>query len=103
MIHASSRWPGAPGAADRRAVRREPTAGAEHRAHPGLAEHELGAFVGVVGVDRDVGGTRGEHGQDRDVELGGAGGIRMPTRSPTPMPASVRRRRVASTSSASLR
>jgi hypothetical protein len=84
-------------------VRGEPTVVAEHRAHPGLAEHELGAFVGVVGVDRDVGGTRGEHGQDRDVQLGGAGGDPDADAVADPDAASVRRRRVASTSSASLR
>ena len=47
--------------------------GAEHGAHAGLAEHQLGPLVGVLGVHRDVGGAGGEHGQDRDVEVVGAG------------------------------
>ena len=66
--------PGAPGVPIGALCGVRAAAVAEHRAHPGLAEHQLGAFVGVVGVDRDVGGAGGEHGQDRDVQLGGAGG-----------------------------
>ena len=38
-----------------------------------LAEHELGALLGVVRVDRHVGGAGGEHRQDRDVERAGSG------------------------------
>ena len=42
-------------------------------AHAGLAEDEAGAFVRVVGVDRDVGGPDGQHAEDRDVQLLRAG------------------------------
>ena len=35
----------------------------------GLAEDEPGALVGVVGVDRDVGGAGDEDAHDRDVEV----------------------------------
>ncbi len=60
MIHASSSGPGRPGvpcgcASCAFAVRRP--AGAD----PGLAEDQFGALVGVVGVDRHVGGAGGEH------------------------------------------
>ena len=37
--------------------------------HPGLAEHETGALIGVVGIHRHVGGARRHHGEDRDVQL----------------------------------
>ena len=65
---------GCAGGADRRAVLCHEPVVAEHGAHPGLAEDELGPLFGVVGVDGDVGGARGEDGEDGDVELGGAGG-----------------------------
>ena len=35
---------------------------------PGLAEHQLGALVGIVGVDGHVGGAGGQRRQDRHVE-----------------------------------
>jgi hypothetical protein len=74
MIHASSSGPGVPGRADRCACVGQGSVVAEHRAHPGLAEHELGPLVRVVGVDGHVRGARGEDREDRDVQLGGAGG-----------------------------
>ena len=66
MIHASSSGPGRAGP-PHRACRRsgERAAVGEHGDHPGLAEHQLGPLVRVVGVDRDVGGAGREHGQDR--------------------------------------
>ncbi len=49
-------------------------AGADHRPYSGLAEDEVGAFVGVLGVDGHVGGARGEDGEDGHVQVVGAGG-----------------------------
>ena len=74
MIHASSPGPGVPVVPIGARCVRHGSAVAEHRAHPGLAEHELGPLLGVVGVDGNVGGARGEDSEDRDVQLGGAGG-----------------------------
>lgn len=48
--------------------------GPEDRAHLRLAEHQLGALVRVLGVHRDIGGAGGQYGEDRDVQLVGAGG-----------------------------
>ena len=69
MIHASSRPSGDAGA---------PTAGGADAAdqallgddtdHTRLAEHQRGPLVGVVGVDRHVGGAGGQGRQDRDVQ-----------------------------------
>ncbi len=39
----------------------------------GLAEHQCGALVGIVGVHRHVGGAGGKRGQDGDVQRVGAG------------------------------
>ena len=36
--------------------------------HVGLAEHQVGAFVGVVGVDRHVGRAGGQRREDRHVQ-----------------------------------
>src|SRR5699024_2053642 len=41
---------------------------------PPLGEHHLGAFLGVVGVDGDVGGAGGDGREDGDVEVARAGG-----------------------------
>ena len=41
--------------------------------HPGLAEDQLGPLVRVLGVHGHVGGAGGEYGEDRDVQLIGAG------------------------------
>ena len=46
-----------------------------------------GPLLGVVGVDRHVGGADRQGRQDGDVELGVPDGIRMPMRSPGPTPA----------------
>ncbi|GAA3039760.1 hypothetical protein GCM10017559_80160 [Streptosporangium longisporum] len=46
----------------------------DDRADPRLAEDQLGPLVGVVGVDRHVGRSRGEHRDDRDVQADGARG-----------------------------
>lgn len=43
--------------------------GAQHGPYPRLAEDQLGPLVGVLGVDRHIGGARGEHGEDRNVQL----------------------------------
>ena len=78
MIQASSAGPGGRGGARcRRPRRRRSQLSARPRArrdHVGLAEHQPGALVGVVDVDRHVGRAGGQDGQDRDVQLGGAGG-----------------------------
>ena len=76
MIHASSPVAGRARAcrSARLCARSSRRPSPSDRAHPGLAEDQLGALLGVVGVDRDVGGAGGEHGEDRDVQLGGAGG-----------------------------
>ncbi len=74
MIHASSSGPGVPGVPIGALCFVSGAVVAEHGAHPGLAEHELGPLLGVVGVDGNVRGARGEDGEDRDVQLGGAGG-----------------------------
>ncbi len=47
--------------------------GAQHRPYSGLAEDQLGPLVRVLGVDRDVGGARGEDGEDGRVQLVGPG------------------------------
>ena len=69
MIQASSRVSGLPA--------RQPRDEPGPRTRPcsvmiattlGLAEHQVGALVGIVGVDRHVGGAGGQRGQDRDVE-----------------------------------
>ncbi len=39
-----------------------------------FGEDHVGAFVGVVGVDWDVGGAGGDGGEDGDVEVTGSGG-----------------------------
>ena len=52
-----------------RASRRDHQAVAHHRSDVRLVEHEASALVGVVGVDRDVGGPRDEHAHDRDVQV----------------------------------
>ena len=39
----------------------------------GVLPDHLGAFVGIVGVHRHVGGAAAQHGQDTDVQVGGAG------------------------------
>ena len=74
MIQASSRWlgilrlaawPSGSAVGDHQAV-------ADDRSDVRLAEDEPGALVGVVGVDRDVGGAGGEDAHDRDVEVRGA-------------------------------
>jgi hypothetical protein len=44
------------------------------RGHLGLAENEFRALLRVVRVHRNVSGPHRQHRQDRDVELGGAGG-----------------------------
>ena len=41
---------------------------ADDRDDVGLAEHQFGAFVGVVGIDGDVGRADGQGRQDRFVE-----------------------------------
>ncbi len=48
-------------------------AGADDPGHRRLAEHERGALVGVVGVDRYIGRSSGQHAEDRHVEIPGAG------------------------------
>ena len=77
MIHASS--PG-PGSASSRGPPRPPNgpvgddeAVADHSSDGGLPEDEPRALVGIVRVDRDVGGPGGEHAHDRDVQVDGAG------------------------------
>jgi hypothetical protein len=44
----------------------------DHGRRGRLLEDDPGPLVGVLGVDRDVGGTREEDPEDRDVEVGGA-------------------------------
>jgi hypothetical protein len=58
----------------RRTPQRDGAAVAEHRADVRLAEDQLGALLRVVRVDRHVRRTGREHTEDRQVELGGAGG-----------------------------
>lgn len=48
-------------------------AGREHRADPGVPPDHLGPLVRVVGVHRDVRGADPQHGEDGEVENGGAG------------------------------
>ena len=70
MIQASSRPSGAPLRATRAtspAPRIRPRLG-DDRDHVGLAEHQVGPFVGVVGVDRHVGGAGGQRREDRHVQ-----------------------------------
>jgi hypothetical protein len=63
-----------PGAGPGRpAAQRHRAASADHRAHAGLAEDQLGSLVGVLGVDRHVGRAGGEHAEDRQVEVDRAG------------------------------
>ena len=45
---------------------------ADDRGDVGLVEDQPGALVGVVRVDRHVGGARHEHAEDRDVQVGRA-------------------------------
>lgn len=47
--------------------------GADDGPYVGLAEDQLGPLVRVLGVHGDVGGTGGEYGEDRDVEVVGPG------------------------------
>ncbi|MDH6491571.1 hypothetical protein M2157_007570 [Streptomyces sp. SAI-127] len=47
--------------------------GADHGPDLRLPEHQLGPLVGVLGVDGDVRGARRQHGEDRDVQVIGAG------------------------------
>ena len=69
MIQASSRPSGdaarhprdEPGAADQALLGDDPD-------HVGLAEHQLGPLVGVVGVDRHVGRAGGQRREDRHVQ-----------------------------------
>ena len=60
MIQASSFGPGQPrpDALRGRGAQRDGALRADHGADPGLAEHHVGALVGVVGVDGHVRGTR---------------------------------------------
>jgi hypothetical protein len=55
------------------AVRDDLAVGAQDGGHPGLAEHQPGPLIRVVRVHRHVGGADQQDGQDRDVELVGAG------------------------------
>ena len=78
MTQASSSGSGPPGSGTgagrsrrRRAISQLPPNDA---GDPGLAEDQPGPLVGVVGVDRDVGGPDRQRGQDGDVQLAGAGG-----------------------------
>lgn len=74
MIHASSPGPGRmAGVAAAGSERRDLAARADDGAHGGLGEDELGPLVGVLGVDRHIGSARREDGEDRDVQVGGAG------------------------------
>jgi hypothetical protein len=52
--------------------------GAEHGAHPRLAEHQRGPLLRVLDVDRDVGGAAGEHAEHGYIEVGRAGGDAHP-------------------------
>ena len=103
MIHASSPGPGVPGRAEQRAEHGQGPTVAEDRAHPGLAEDQLGPLFRVVGVDGHVRGSCGEDGEDHDVELGGAGRDPDADAVADPDALAARRRRTASTSSANLR
>ena len=40
----------------------------DHRDHCGLGEHQVGPFLGIVGVDRHVGGAGGQRREDRHVQ-----------------------------------
>jgi hypothetical protein len=46
----------------------------QHELDAGLAEDQPRAFVGIVGVHRDVGCAGGQHTQDRHVQLARTGG-----------------------------
>ena len=75
MIQASSPGPGRPGVPTARVRRSDTASPSPSTAHdPRLGEHELGAFLGIVRVDRHVGGARREHAEDREVQLGRTGG-----------------------------
>ena len=52
-----------------RAGRGAQSVSGEHGGDAGLAEDELGALRRIVDVDGDVGGSRGEGRQDREVEV----------------------------------
>ena len=56
---------GAPAASRRRRRGRRSSTADDRR----LAEHEVGALVGVVGVDGHVGRAGVQHGEDGDVEV----------------------------------
>ena len=64
-VVATQRRPRAP--SPRRAGPADQALLGDDRDHLGLAEHQLGPLVGVVGVDRHVGGAGGERRQDRHV------------------------------------
>ena len=69
MIHASSRGMRVPGApAARRAGAADQAQLGDDRDDAGLAEHQVGPLLRIVGVDRHVGGAGGQRRQDRDVE-----------------------------------
>ena len=53
--------------------REDDEVGGHDRGHAGLAEDQPGALVGVVAVDRHVGGARQQDADDRHVEVGRAG------------------------------
>ena len=76
MIQASSVRSGYSSGAGSRGIlgREDDQVGGDHRGHPGLVEHQARALVGVVVVDRHVGGAGEEDADDRDVEVGGAAG-----------------------------
>ena len=52
--------------------REDDEVGGHDRGDPGLVEHQARALVGVVVVDRHVGGAGEQDADDRDVEVGGA-------------------------------
>ena len=69
MIHASSRGSGRPGAPPaRRAVAADQAVLGDDADDAGLAEYQRGPLLGVVGVDRHVGGAGGERRQDGHVQ-----------------------------------
>ena len=74
MIHASSSRPGRRGPMRFGGVDAsgDGALGADDGADAGLAEHHVGALLGVVGVDGDVGGADRQRREDRDVQVGGA-------------------------------
>ncbi len=69
MIQASSRPSGGRCApSPRRALRADQALLGDDPDHVGLAEHQLGPFVGVVGVDRHVRRARGQRREDRHIQ-----------------------------------